>query len=144
MRKMFAGKNFLIAMVLIAILLSSVGCMTKVSQEETIAPEVDSFTEATEKRYSEIEIRDYQGIRLDPSVGPRDNSISGIQQVDLQSYKLKISGLVEIPVDYSYDEIIEKESFQRLITLYCVEGWDATILWEGIRIMSLLNDAIVL
>jgi DMSO/TMAO reductase YedYZ molybdopterin-dependent catalytic subunit len=110
------------------------------SPEET-APPVDAVSEATESRYRELEIRDYEGMRLDPSIGPRDNSIAGIQQVDLDDYSLQITGLVRQPVTFTYDQVLEKDSFQRLITLYCVEGWDATILWEGVRIMDLLEEA---
>ncbi|MBW6463560.1 MAG: molybdopterin-dependent oxidoreductase [Firmicutes bacterium] len=106
--------------------------------------EPDSVSQATENRYKEMEIRDYEGVRLDPSIGPRDNSISGIQQVDPGSYNLSITGLVEKPLAYSYDQILENDSYQRLITLYCVEGWDATVLWEGVRITDLLEDAEVL
>jgi DMSO/TMAO reductase YedYZ molybdopterin-dependent catalytic subunit len=88
-----------------------------------------------------MEIRDYNGARLDPSIGPRDNSIRGIQKVSLDDYTLKVSGLVDRTVVYSYEEVLEKQHHQRIITLYCVEGWDATILWKGVRIMDLLNDA---
>jgi len=102
---------------------------------------VDTVTVATENRYKEMEIREYNGVRLDPSVGPRDNSISGIQQVDINNYQLKITGLVDNPVTFSYDQVLAKESFERLITLYCVEGWDATILWKGVRITELMADA---
>lgn len=102
---------------------------------------IDSVSQATEKRYRELEIRDYEGIRLDPSVGPRDNSIAGIQQVNIEEYALQISGLVKNPLSFSYGEVLENKSYERLITLYCVEGWDATVLWKGVRIMDLLNEA---
>lgn len=101
----------------------------------------DAVSQATANRYQEKEIREYQGIQLDPAVGPRDNSISGIQQVDLNSYQLQLTGLVEKPVNYSYEQVLAKEPAQRLITLYCVEGWQATVLWEGVRITDLLADA---
>ncbi len=102
---------------------------------------IDAVSEATENRYLEREIRGYQGMRLDPSVGPRDNSITGIQHVDLDDYTLQVTGLVSEPVTYTYEQVLEKDSYQRLITLYCVEGWDATILWEGVRLMELIEDA---
>jgi len=102
---------------------------------------VNSVTEATENRYKEMEIREYNGVRLDPSVGPRDNSISGIQKVDVNDYQLKVTGLVNNPVAFSYDQVLEKESSERLITLYCVEGWNASVLWKGVRIMDLMADA---
>ncbi|MBI4857320.1 MAG: molybdopterin-dependent oxidoreductase [Acetobacterium woodii] len=101
----------------------------------------DAVSQATANRYQEKEIREYQGVQLDPAIGPRDNSISGIQQVDLNSYQLQLTGLVEKPVNYSYEQVLAKEPAQRLITLYCVEGWQATVLWEGVRITDLLADA---
>ncbi|MDW7659323.1 MAG: hypothetical protein SCM11_19320, partial [Bacillota bacterium] len=58
----------------------------------TTSPTVDVVSQATLSRYRENEIREYQGARLDPAVGPRDNSISGVQTVDLASYRLTIDG----------------------------------------------------
>lgn len=105
---------------------------------------IDSVSQATEDRYQELEIRDYEGMRLDPSVGPRDNSIAGIQQVNIEDYELQITGLVKNPLSFSYEQVLENKSYERMITLYCVEGWDATVLWKGVRIMDLLNEAEVL
>lgn len=101
----------------------------------------DAVSQATASRYQELEIQEYQGVRLDPAIGPRDNSISGIQEVDLSTYQLQLTGLVDKPVSYTYEQVLEKEKAQRLITLYCVEGWQATVLWEGVRINDLLADA---
>jgi DMSO/TMAO reductase YedYZ molybdopterin-dependent catalytic subunit len=101
----------------------------------------DAVSQATASRYQELEIQEYQGVRLDPAIGPRDNSISGIQEVDLSTYQLQLTGLVDKPVSYTYEQVLEKEKAQRLITLYCVEGWQATVLWEGVCINDLLADA---
>jgi len=114
------------------------------SDDDGSSQAIDTVSKATEERYQELEIRDYEGIRLDPSVGPRDNSIAGIQQVNIEEYKLQITGLVKSPLSLSYEEVLENKSYERLITLYCVEGWDATVLWKGVRIMDLLNEAEIL
>jgi len=114
------------------------------SDDNGNSQEIDSVSQATENRYQELEIRDYEGMRLDPSVGPRDNSIAGIQQVNIEEYELKITGLVKNPLTFSYEQVLENKSYERLITLYCVEGWDATVLWKGVRIMDLLNQADIL
>ncbi len=102
---------------------------------------VDVMSRPTELRFSATEIRDYQGVRLDPSIGPRDNSIRGIQQVDMGSYSLKVSGEVEGPLVLSYDNVLKFTAHQRLVTLHCVEGWTATVLWKGVRIVELLDEA---
>ena len=106
---------------------------------EPVGP--DGTTEATENRYSELEIREYEGTRLDPSVGPRDNSIAGIQNVELEGYTLKIKGLVQEEQSLTYEEILAMPAAEKLITLHCVEGWEATVLWEGVPIGELINLA---
>ncbi len=69
----------------------------------------------------------------------RENSIFGPQQVDLATYRLKITGLVDREVSLTYQEIIEGfSSHQKVVTLHCVEGWDVTILWNGVLLSDLL------
>lgn len=101
----------------------------------------DGITEATENRYSELEIREYEGTRLDPSVGPRDNSIAGIQNVDLEGYTLKITGLVKEEQSLTYEDVMAMPAAEKLITLHCVEGWEATVLWKGTSIGELIQLA---
>lgn len=105
------------------------------------ATETDAVSSATLSRYRENEITEYQGARLDPAVGPRDNSIKGIQQVDIETYTLTIDGLVDVQQVLSYGDVLALPEYERLITLHCVEGWDATILWKGVLIQDLLNLA---
>lgn len=101
----------------------------------------DTISAATLARYRENELMEYEGIKLDPAVGPRDNSISGIQEVDINTYSLKIDGLVENSMIYSYDEILEMDSVEKVYTIYCVEGWDATFLWKGVLIEDILSES---
>lgn len=99
------------------------------------------MSKATEERFTETEIRDYKGARLDPSIGPRDNSIKGIQRVEMENYVLTVKGMVANERAFTYDEVLAFPHMEKLITLYCVEGWDATILWKGVRITDLLDEA---
>ncbi|NTW95825.1 MAG: molybdopterin-dependent oxidoreductase [Erysipelotrichaceae bacterium] len=101
---------------------------------------VDVHSQATLSRFRENEVTEYQGKFLDPSIGPEDNSISGVQHLNITTYRLKITGLITEEIILTYDEVLALETHQRLITLHCVTGWDATILWEGI----LLSDLIAL
>lgn len=101
----------------------------------------DAVTSATRDRYREGEIEEYQGARLDPAVGPKDNSIKGVQYVDIDSYTLTIDGLVNEPLTLSYDEATALDAYERLITLHCVVGWDATVLWKGVLITDLIDLA---
>ncbi len=101
----------------------------------------DGISGATESRYQKLEIREYKGMKLDPSIGPRDNSIKGVQNVDIRTYRLKVSGLVKNPASLTYDEVIALPPYEKLITLYCVEGWDATILWKGVLLKDIIDKA---
>jgi DMSO/TMAO reductase YedYZ molybdopterin-dependent catalytic subunit len=101
----------------------------------------DTQTQATLARFRVGEIKDYQGKLLSPAVGPRDNSISGVQQIDIRSYRLKISGLVAKELDLTYDEVLAHDKYTRLITLHCVEGWTAQVLWEGVLLDDLIKLA---
>ena len=79
-----------------------------------------------------VEIRDYQGEKLSSVLDFRENSIKGPQYVDINEYRLKVTGLVEEEKSYTYDEVIGRQSYSKVITLNCVEGWSVKILWEGI------------
>ena len=103
--------------------------------------EDDTVSAATMARYRENEMMEFNGIQLDPAVGPRDNSISGIQEVDIDSYSLKIDGLVENEMSYSYEQILEMDPVEIVYTIYCVEGWDATFLWKGVLIEDILSES---
>jgi DMSO/TMAO reductase YedYZ molybdopterin-dependent catalytic subunit len=53
-----------------------------------------------------VEITEYEGEDLSSIADFRENSIKGPQQIDRESYVLHITGLVEHPQDYTYDEIL--------------------------------------
>ena len=89
-----------------------------------------------------VEVRDYQGEKLSSINDFRENSIKGPQQVDIESYRLKVSGLVEKATGYTYDEVINNhQGYEKVVTLDCVEGWSVTILWKGLLVKDLLAEA---
>ena len=87
-----------------------------------------------------VEVRDYQGQKLSSVQDFRENSIKGPQIVDINSYQLSLTGLVNKPKNYLYADIIKKQNYSKVITLNCVEGWDVTILWQGILLKDLFNE----
>ncbi len=92
-----------------------------------------------------VEIREYEGERLSAISDFKENSIKGPQPVDIESYRLEITGLVEKPVDYSYDEIIDSnQHYKKVVELECVGGWSAKVLWEGVLVKDLLDKAGIL
>jgi DMSO/TMAO reductase YedYZ molybdopterin-dependent catalytic subunit len=89
-----------------------------------------------------VEIREYEGIDLSSINDFRENSIRGPQHIDMESYRLKVTGLVENPKEYTFDDVIDShQSYQKVVTLNCVEGWSVTILWEGVALRDLLEEA---
>jgi DMSO/TMAO reductase YedYZ molybdopterin-dependent catalytic subunit len=89
-----------------------------------------------------VEVREYQGEKLSSVDDFRENSIGGPQYIDIEEYTLDVGGLVENPLTYSYDEVIDTyQSYQKVVTLNCVEGWSVTILWEGFLLRDLINNA---
>ena len=89
-----------------------------------------------------IEVKEYQGQNLSSVADFIENSIKGPQYIDINIYRLKIDGLVSNQLSLNYDEVLKNYSDeQRLVRLNCVEGWNVTILWEGIPIKELIQQA---
>jgi DMSO/TMAO reductase YedYZ molybdopterin-dependent catalytic subunit len=102
---------------------------------------------ATKKLYdynnmSYLEIREYEGKDLSSINDFRENSIKGPQHIEKETYKLLVYGLTDKNQSYTYDQVINEHSvYKKVVTLYCVEGWDVTILWEGVLVKDLLFEA---
>jgi DMSO/TMAO reductase YedYZ molybdopterin-dependent catalytic subunit len=114
---------------LVALLVAVSGCKSDTGLDES-------------KDLESVEIREYQGENLSSVNDFRENSIKGPQQVDIENYYLEITGLVESSQTYTYDEVISNNQlYKKVVTLDCVEGWSATILWEGLLVSDLLTQA---
>jgi len=89
-----------------------------------------------------VEIREYEGKQLSSVNDFRENSIKGPQDVEREGYQFRITGLVENPKDYTYEEVINNnQHYKKLVTLNCVEGWSVTILWEGVLVRELIAES---
>jgi DMSO/TMAO reductase YedYZ molybdopterin-dependent catalytic subunit len=70
-----------------------------------------------------------------------DVAIAGVQNLDPVTYKLAITGMVNNPTSYNYDQVVNGfNSTLQVATLSCVEGWSITMLWQGIPITEILNQ----
>jgi DMSO/TMAO reductase YedYZ molybdopterin-dependent catalytic subunit len=128
---MKTGKTATLFIFLVVLVIASLSCTTT----------GDIDTERA-KALKSVEIREYQGEKLSSVLGFRENSIRGAQYVNIDDYQLEITGLVETPVTYSYDDVINNyQHYQKVVTLNCVEGWSVTILWEGILLKDLIAEA---
>jgi DMSO/TMAO reductase YedYZ molybdopterin-dependent catalytic subunit len=89
-----------------------------------------------------VEIRDYMGEKLGSINDFRENSISGPQYVNISTYKLTVTGLVQNEKAYTYSDVIGKHAhYEKVVTINCVEGWSVEILWEGVLLKDLLIEA---
>jgi DMSO/TMAO reductase YedYZ molybdopterin-dependent catalytic subunit len=95
------------------------------------------------------EVIQYQGQNLTPVsvyidylIQHPDVAIAGTQNINRATYHLAITGLVNNSLNYTYDEVINNfNSTLQVATLPCVEGWSVTMLWQGITITDLLQQA---
>ncbi len=88
------------------------------------------------------EIREYKGERLGAIGDFRENSIKGPQYVNLSTYRLAITGLVQNQIAYTYNETVDEHThYEKVVTIHCVEGWEVKILWEGFLLKDLLEEA---
>ena len=86
------------------------------------------------------EIREYEGENLSSISDVLENAIKGNQIINESIYRLSVSGLVSETNQYTYNEIIDSfQQYEKVVTLHCVMGWSAKILWEGILVRDLLN-----
>ena len=69
-------------------------------------------------------------------------SALGQPQVDLNTYQLTITGMVDSAYALSYEDIQKMESVTTdTMLLYCVEGWEVLGNWRGILLRDLLQTA---
>ncbi len=91
---------------------------------------------------SPVEIRSFEGRDLSSVNDFRENSIQGPQHVNISGYRLTVTGLTNTTQVYTYDDILTTyPHYTKVVTLHCVEGWDATILWEGVLVRNIIQNA---
>ncbi|HWP96023.1 MAG TPA: molybdopterin-dependent oxidoreductase [Syntrophomonadaceae bacterium] len=95
------------------------------------------------KSLGTAEIQSYQGQKLTSAATLPENSIKGLPNINIADYHLRVDGLVQTPQSYSYDQVLQKPQYTKLVVLHCVEGWDAKILWQGVKISDLIDPAVV-
>ncbi len=121
--------RWLLAAFLVSAVIISSGC---------VSPGIEDAQEL-----ASVEVREYEGERLDSLVTAfRENSIKGPQYVDIGGYSLNVDGLVSGEKSYTYDEVLDGfRSYRKVVTMDCVEGWSARILWEGVLVRELIQEA---
>jgi DMSO/TMAO reductase YedYZ molybdopterin-dependent catalytic subunit len=86
-----------------------------------------------------VEVREYEGEALGSLMDFRENSIKGPQHIDIDAYRLEVTGLVDAPAVYTYDQVLDFTKYSKIVTIHCVEGWSVKVFWEGVLIGDLLD-----
>jgi len=122
-----------IALLFVVALVSTIACA---------GPSEGDRDTPTLEELKAVEVREYNGADLSSIVAFRENSIKGPQFIDMDSYTLKVTGLVDTPLEYAYDDVVDDhQDYEKVVTLHCVEGWRVTILWEGVLVEDLIEEA---
>ena len=87
------------------------------------------------------EVREYRGAKLSSVEDFRENSIKGPQYVDETAYRLTVTGLVATPLRLTYTQVLNRQTYDKVVRLNCVEGWSVDIWWEGVLVSDLLDAA---
>ena len=88
------------------------------------------------------EVREYQSEDLSSISNVANNAIAGTQHINTSTYTLTVKGLVNKTLELSYDQVFNGfQIYQKVVTLHCIEGWSAKILWEGFLVKDLLQQA---
>ena len=97
--------------------------------------------QALAKEFSESEIR--QGQRPNGSTDPRSNieEYRNLEATGFAAYKLKITGLVETPKEYTLAELQNMPSRTQITRHDCVEGWSCIAKWTGTPLGPVLDMA---
>jgi len=130
---MISRRNFfgavailLVALVVVVLILNPIRTTTPGSGAQQLAP---------------VEVRSYQGKDLSSVNDFHENSILGPQHINESDYRLTITGLTNTTKVMTYREVLDNhQHYTKVVTLHCVEGWDVTILWEGVLVRDLINE----
>jgi DMSO/TMAO reductase YedYZ molybdopterin-dependent catalytic subunit len=130
-RKVAKVKRITFWSMLLFVLLLLAGCGTSTSGDAGKS----SIEELTK-----VEVTEYEGKDLSSIADFRENSIKGPQYIDIDSYRLKIDGLVEKSAELTYEEVLDNKQYKKLVTLNCVEGWSVDILWQGVLLKDIFAE----
>jgi len=65
----------------------------------------------------------------------------GQPNIDINTYRLKVTGLVNNPLSLTFAQIKALPSQSRLVDLPCVEGWTDKAVWTGPSLADVLKQA---
>ncbi len=68
--------------------------------------------------------------------------ILGQPNIDVSKWRFEITGLVENPLSFTYDELLKMDQVEYISDFHCVTGWSVEkIVWTGVSIKELIEQA---
>ncbi|KUO80980.1 MAG: oxidoreductase, partial [Vulcanisaeta sp. JCHS_4] len=66
----------------------------------------------------------------------------GIPKIDIEKWRLRITGEVERPIELTYNELLSMINVKYTRDFHCVTGWSVKdVEWEGVKIRDLAKMA---
>ncbi|MBN2026609.1 MAG: molybdopterin-dependent oxidoreductase [Actinobacteria bacterium] len=96
------------------------------------------------EKTDELELPEGGTVEVTPNDEMRVRTAEADPVIDIETYTLTVTGMVENALTLSFDDIQALPAEERLVDLPCVEGWTETALWKGTRLAPLLESAGVL
>jgi DMSO/TMAO reductase YedYZ molybdopterin-dependent catalytic subunit len=69
------------------------------------------------------------------------NSYKGTPNIDLDTFRLRVEGQVQQPLNLSMQDIRQLPFDSQITQHVCVEGWAAVVQWGGVRMLDILKLA---
>jgi DMSO/TMAO reductase YedYZ molybdopterin-dependent catalytic subunit/thiosulfate reductase cytochrome b subunit len=70
---------------------------------------------------------------------PISKEFASLQSTGFQDFKLRIDGLVEHPVELSFDQLKAMPKCTQITQHYCIQGWSGVAEWAGVAMADLLD-----
>ncbi len=96
-----------------------------------------SFSQSTPR--AGLELPDGRKVEVTPIDQMRVRTAETAPALDAESYRLRVSGMVDNPLELALSELQQLPSQEELVDLPCVEGWTETGLWRGPRLSGVLE-----
>jgi len=88
-----------------------------------------------------VVVANFEGKKLVSVCAEGERKGKSAERIDIDEYRLGISGSVASPQVHSYEEILRLPHFRKPITLQSVEGWAEIIVFEGVLVSDVIGNA---
>jgi DMSO/TMAO reductase YedYZ molybdopterin-dependent catalytic subunit len=122
--------------------MSGIGYLLGSCSDSNLAESVGNFTEPLNQPFEELLVKPQLLIPEYPisSIDPQAlliNTYDETPNLDLDTFRLKIDGEVDNPIQLSLPQLKQLPQASMVIQHVCVEGWAAIVQWGGVRIRDL-------